>query len=165
MIVCLLEFVALVKESGVENKVNPLLNQPCYMTVCQLCGIAFGLTGNGLNAQLVNLAVRAGREYYTIPQLSKEYMPKRVILIHIQYSGNTYSASFCLVSLQRRIMKEPVKLIFIEIWYIVGVLLTTDAAFTAVTGNILASAGEFIDGKAAVVGTALTFCHAGLKLQ
>ena len=46
-----------------------------------------------------------------------------------------------------------------------GILLTTDTAFATVAGDELTAAGEFVDGQTAVVGTALTFCHAGLELQ
>ena len=46
-----------------------------------------------------------------------------------------------------------------------GILLTTDTSFATVAGDELTAAGELVDGQAAVVGTALTFCHTGLKLQ
>ena len=46
-----------------------------------------------------------------------------------------------------------------------GILLTTDTAFATIAGDELTAAGELIDGQTAIVGTALTFCHTGLKLQ
>ena len=46
-----------------------------------------------------------------------------------------------------------------------GILLTADTTFTAVAGDELTAAGEFVDGQTAVVGTTLTFRHAGLQLQ
>ena len=46
-----------------------------------------------------------------------------------------------------------------------GVFLAADAPFTAVAGDKLPSAGEFVDGQAAIVGAALALCHAGVKLQ
>ena len=46
-----------------------------------------------------------------------------------------------------------------------GILLTTDTTFTAVAGDELTAAGEFVDGQTTVVGTTLTFRHAGLELE
>ena len=46
-----------------------------------------------------------------------------------------------------------------------GILLTADTTFTAVAGDELTAAGEFVDGQTTVVGTTLTFRHAGLELQ
>ena len=47
----------------------------------------------------------------------------------------------------------------------VFVLLFADTAFTAVAGNILASAGKFVNGQTAVVGTAYTVGHGGFVFQ
>ena len=46
-----------------------------------------------------------------------------------------------------------------------GILLTTDTAFATIAGDELTAAGELIDGQTAVVGTTLTFRHAGLELE
>ena len=92
-------------------------------------------------------------------------MPKGIVLIHIQDFGNTYRASGSLVCLQGRIGEEPLKLVFKKIRYIVSIFLTADTALTAVSGDELASSGEFVDGETAAVGTALTFRHAGIVFQ
>ena len=60
MVVCPLYLVALIKQSGVKDKINALLNQPGHMTMSQLCRITFGFAGNGFNAKLVDLTVGAG---------------------------------------------------------------------------------------------------------
>ncbi len=39
------------------------------------------------------------------------------------------------------------------------------SSFTAVAGDILTPACKFVDGQAAVIGTAPAFCHAGFKLK
>ena len=57
MVIGVLKFVALIKESRIENKGNALTNQPGYMTMSQLGGIAFRLAGDGLDAKLINFAV------------------------------------------------------------------------------------------------------------
>ena len=46
-----------------------------------------------------------------------------------------------------------------------GILLTADTTFTAVAGDELTATGEFVDGQTTVVGTTLTFRHAGLELE
>ena len=43
--------------------------------------------------------------------------------------------------------------VFKKIWNMIFVLFFTDTTFTAVTADILAAAGEFVDGQTAVVGT------------
>ena len=60
------------------------------MTVGQLCRIALGLTGDGLDAQLVNLVCGGRREYHPVSQLREEGEPERIVLIHIQNAGNTH---------------------------------------------------------------------------
>ena len=39
------------------------------------------------------------------------------------------------------------------------------ALFTTVSGDELSASGKTVDGETAVVGAALTFCHAGGKFQ
>ena len=70
------------------------------MTVYQFCGIANGFTGDGFNAKLVDLTVGAGREHNAVAQLGEEGEPERIVLVHIQYSGDTYHTSGSLVDVQ-----------------------------------------------------------------
>ena len=57
MVVGFRGLVALIKEGGIKNKVNLLVDQPFHMAVSQLGGITFRFTGNGLDAKLINLTV------------------------------------------------------------------------------------------------------------
>ena len=57
MVICLTKFISLIKKCRIEDKVYLLVDQPAYMAVCQLGGIAFGLTWNGFDSKLVNLPV------------------------------------------------------------------------------------------------------------
>ena len=70
------------------------------MTVCQLCRITLGFTGDGLDTELVDLAVGAGREHHAVAQFGEESEPERIVLVHIQYSGDTYHTSGSLVGIQ-----------------------------------------------------------------
>ncbi len=58
VIACLGEFVSLIEESRVENKVGLLLHEPLDVTVGQLGRVALGLTGDGLDTQLIKLVGR-----------------------------------------------------------------------------------------------------------
>ena len=60
MVVCLLKFIALVIEGRVKDEIHLLIDQPGYMTVCQLGRIALGLAGNGFDTHFVNLTVGIG---------------------------------------------------------------------------------------------------------
>ena len=53
------------------------------MAVSQLRRITFGFTGNGFDAQLIDLPGRSRREHHPISQLCKEGKPEGVVLIHI----------------------------------------------------------------------------------
>ena len=165
MIVGPLHLVPLVKQGGVEHEIHVLPDQPCYMAVGKLGGIAFGFAGDGLNAKLVNLAAGAGGENHPVSQLGEKGMPERIILIHIQHSGNAYGASGGIVRLQRGIGEEPFQLVVEQIGHIMGVLLAADAPFAAVAGHELAAAGELVYRESAAVGAASALCHAGLVFQ
>lgn len=83
MIVGIREFVAFIRNTRVENKIDVLVEQPCHMTVCQLCRVALGLARDGINSKLVDLARRLRGEYHGKTELLKESCPERVVLVHI----------------------------------------------------------------------------------
>src|SRR5699024_12612563 len=66
-----------------------------------------GLAGNGFDAQLVDLVRGSGREHYLVFQFGKEGVPERIILIEVQYTGNTDLAAGGLVRGQRLITEDP----------------------------------------------------------
>ena len=55
--------------------------------------------------------------------------------------------------------EDPFVFIFIKVWNVVLVLFFADTTFTAVAADELTAAGEFVDSKSAVVGTALAVGH------
>ena len=127
--------------------------------------IAFGLTWNGLNTQLINLSGGSRREHNLILQFCKESIPERIILKHVQNTGDTYFTSCCLISSKRCVGENTLIFIFIKIRNMIFVLFLTDTAFTAVTAYILAAAGEFVDSQTAVIGTSTTVCHRSCIFQ
>ena len=165
MVVCTLYLVALVEQGGIENEIDTLINQPCDMTVGELCRITLRLAGNGLYAELVNFTVGAGGEHDAVAQPCEERVPERIVLVHVQHSGNADCASRRLCRVERGIGEEPLQLVLKQVGDIVCVLLSTDAALAAVARDKLASSGKTVDGETAAVRAALTFCHACFILQ
>ena len=55
-IVGIRKFVSLIRNSRIENKVYILVNQPCNMPVGKLCRIAFRLTGDRVDSQLIDFS-------------------------------------------------------------------------------------------------------------
>ena len=96
MVIGIREFISLIWNRRVENKMNTLLNQPFNMSVSQLGRITFGFAWDGLNTQFVNLSGGCRREYHSVSQFGKELEPERIILIHIQYTWNTNGTTGCL---------------------------------------------------------------------
>ena len=165
MIAGIRRLISFVKESGIEDEVNTLLNQPGYMSMGQLGRIAFGFAGDGFDSQLIDAVRGAGGENHLIFQFCKKGIPERIILIHVQHAGNPHTSSFRFICRQRFIGKQPFQLIFKQVGNLAWILRLSQTSFTAVAGDILASAGKTVYGKTAVIGTALTFCHARFKLQ
>ena len=50
VIVGVLKFVSLIKQSRIKNEINLFMNQPADVPVGQLGGITLGFTGNGLDS-------------------------------------------------------------------------------------------------------------------
>ena len=97
--------------------------------------IAFRFTWNGLNTQLINLSGGSRREHNLILQFCKESIPERIILKHVQNTGDTYFASRCLISSKRCVGENSFIFVFIKIRNMIFVLFLTDTAFTAVTAT------------------------------
>ncbi len=165
MVVGVRKLVPLIGNTGIEDQFHSLLDQPGHMPMGQLCRIAFGLAGDGFNAQLINLPVRGRGENNPVAQLRKEGVPEGVVFVHIQHPGNSDDPSFCLVCFQGSPAEEQFVFEIIEVWNVFLILFLADAPLAAVSADKLTAAGEAVDGQAALVGTALALGHGGGKLQ
>ena len=58
MVIGLLELISFVRNTGVEDPVYSLVDEPLYMAVGQLRRITLGLTGNRFNPKLVDFPCR-----------------------------------------------------------------------------------------------------------
>ena len=100
MVVRIFELITLIEQRRIEDELNTLSDQPGHMTMSQLCRVTLGFTGDRLNTELVDLAVGAGREHHAVAQFGEKCEPERIVLVHIQYSGDTYHTSGSLVDIQ-----------------------------------------------------------------
>ncbi len=157
--------VMLVRYARIENVRYILMHQPGNMTVNKLCRIAFGFAGDGFNTQLVNFTCGCRGKNHLIPKLSKEREPEWIVFVHVEYAGNTDLTSGRFVFGQRLIIEGGFQFIVEKIRNLVLVLFFADTALTTVAGYKLATAGETVNGQKTGVGTALTACHGGFKLE
>ena len=70
------------------------------MAVNQLGRIAYGFTGDGLDTHVVDLMGGFRRQNNAEAQIGEECMPERIVLVHIQDSGNTDDTARCIVRIQ-----------------------------------------------------------------
>ena len=84
-------FLCLLLHYGVKNPVDLSLYQPNDMSVNEFGGKTYIIAHHRRYPLLIQLHIRLGREYDLKTAFGKKRMPKRIILVHIQYSGYTYS--------------------------------------------------------------------------
>ena len=83
VVVGIRSLVSFIEECRVEDERNALFNEPGHMTVGKLCRITFGFTGNGFDAQRINVVVGSRGQDDLIAQLCKKGKPERIVFIHI----------------------------------------------------------------------------------
>ena len=164
MVVGIFKFLSFIRNTRIEDKRNPLLNEPFYMSVSKFCRITFGFTWDWFNAKFVNFSIGSRRKYYAEFQSVEKCKPERIVLIHIQHTWNANSSPDCLGFVKRLIIEITLHFICKQVRHTVVRFFFSETAFTAVTGNEFASAAEFIDRQTTVIRTAFTFCHAGTVL-
>ena len=160
-----LDFPALVEQSGIEDKVYLLFDQPLHMSVRNLGGIAFRLTGNGFNAEFVDLSGGLGRQDDTVSQFGKKSEPERIVFVKIQDPWNADRSPLRHFHAQRLIAEDAVVLVPEEIGRIGIDLRPSQSSFATVSGNILSATGKAIDRQPAAVGATFAGRHTGGILQ
>ena len=96
MVVRLFKFVPLIRDGRIEDVFDAFIDQPLYMSVRQLGRVTLGLTGDGLDTQLVDLSRRSRREYHAEAEFREKCKPERIVLVHVQHPRDADDASFCL---------------------------------------------------------------------
>ena len=161
MVVGILELVALIRNAGVEDVPDALIDQPLHMAVSQFGRVALGLAGDGFDSQLIYLLGRRRRKNHAKAQARKEGKPERVVLIHIQDPWDSNLAEFCFLFAERLVIKVTFKLIFKQVGKPVLCLLLAKSPLAAIAGDELATAAEMVDSQTAVVGAAPALGHGG----
>ena len=149
-----------IEHAGVENVFDAVVNEPLHMAVDHFCRVAFGFRRDGFHAQLIEFPVREGRKYNPEAQFLKESGPERVVFVHIEGSGDADDAPGGLFFGERLIVEEPLPLVLHHIGGFFTGGGTAGSPLAAVAADMLAAAGEFIDGQHAVVGASAA-AHAG----
>ena len=162
---CIRELVALVRDARIEDKLHTVTDQPCDMSVSKFCRIAFGLTWDGFDTQLIDLTCGSRRKHHLIFQFCKESIPERIILKHVQNTRDTDLSTGCLVCGKWLIGKNSLIFIVEKVRDMILVLFFSKSTLTAVSTDIFTAAGEFVDGQTAVVGTSAAVRHGGGVLQ
>ena len=144
---------ALIEQGGVEDEVNALFNEPHHVTVRNLGRVARGLAGDGFNSHLVDPVCGQGREDHAVTEFCEEGRPEGVILVHIQYTGDSDRSPVCLTGREGTIAEYPAQLIFIEVGHIVLCRFLAQAPLAAVAGDKQALLG--LRGMAAFRGGGL----------
>ena len=159
------EFIALIGDAGIENEADALRQQPFDVTVRYFGRITGRITGDGFDAQLVDLPGRSRREDYFISQPGKEGKPERIVLIHVQDARDPDFAARRRLRIQRRIVEQPLVFVFKQIRNVPGILFFAESAFAPVAADIPASSGKQVDGQTAAVRAALAVGHFGRVFQ
>ena len=135
MVVCIREFVSLIRNTRVEDPVHILADQPLNMSMSKLGRITFGLAWDGFNSHLINLSGRRWRQDNGESKLGKERKPQRVIFIHVQDSWKSDRAVGRLF-LWKRLISEIAFILVGEQIRNIGIgLFFSETAFTAVSGD------------------------------
>ncbi len=165
MVVRVRELISLVWDTRVENERNSLMDQPGHMSVRKFCRVTFGFAWDGLDAKLIYLSGGWRRKYHAIFQSREKFKPEWIIFVHIEDTRDADGTSYCFICLQWFAVKQKFVFIFEKVRDFFFISLFSDTTLTAVSGHKLTTPGKTVDGQAAVVGTALAFCHGGRELE
>ena len=144
--------LVLIEDAGVEDGLDPLVDEPLDVPVGELGGVALGLGGDGLHAALVEFAARKRGQHHPKAQFLEEGGPEGIVFVLIQYPRNADHAAGGVF--KRRIVEHALLLEGHHVRRAVPVGVAAEAAFTAVAGDMPSPAGEFVDREQAVVLTA-----------
>ena len=165
MVIGIREFFSFIRNAGIKDLLDPLTDEPGYVTVRQLGRITFRLAGDGFDTKLIHFMRGSRSQDHPVFQFREKGKPEGIIFVHVQDSGNTDLTSFRLICFQWFIAEKKFVFIFEKVRDFFFVFFFSESALTTVSADELTSSGETVDGQAAVVGTALAFCHGGRELE
>ena len=154
MIIRMLLFLHFIEDTGIENGLDPFMNQIHDMTMNQFSGIADRFGRNGLHPLFKGFLGGTRRDLHAKAQFCKECKPEGIVFVHIQSSWQANHAPLRLFFRERLIIREKTTiLIVVHIRdFLYGLLIASGAAFTAIA-RYKTTAAEIIDGQQAVIRT------------
>ena len=128
------------------------------MAVAELSRVAHGLGWHGLDARVVGLLARIVREHHAKTQLGEERVPERIVLVHVEGTGDAHGAARGVLLRQHGAVEEQVVLGSEEVRHLLLLGVVARALLAAVAGNETTAATEVVDGELAVVGATAAAC-------
>ena len=83
MIVGFGKFIPFIWNTRIEDRLNAIVDQPLYMSVCQLRRITLGFTRDGINTEFINASCRSRREFDRESKLIEKCEPERIVFVYI----------------------------------------------------------------------------------
>ena len=144
--------LALPADAGHPDKVRVLGKEIHDVAVAQLCRIARGLGGHGLDAGVVGLRGRLVRDHHREAQLGEERVPEGVVLVHVERARDAHRATRRGLCIQAGTVEQQLVLELEEVGGVVfGLARTARALLAAVTRDEAVAAAKVVDREQAVV--------------
>ncbi len=145
-------FIKVIRHAWIENRGNSLLQQLFNVSVHQFGRVAYRIGRNGMLSFCIGFTGGGTGKYDFKSHLRQQGMPEREIFVHIQSHGNANPA-------KRRFFSGLIFLQTLQLKPIgigqLGFLFLSKRPVAPVSGNISFLSAEEIDGKLAVIGTAV----------
>ncbi len=149
-----LVLLALPAHAGHPDEVDVLAQQVHHVAVGELCRVADGLRGHGLDAGLVGGLGGVVRRHHGETQLGEERVPEGVVLVHVEGARYAHGAAGRLLAGPARTVEQQAVLDLEEVGGGALGLGAAGALLAAVAGDEAPTAAEVVDGEQAVVGAA-----------
>ena len=120
----------------------------------QFCRITFRFAWDRVDSKLINLSCGSRRQNDAESQFCEKGKPERIILILVQYTGDSDGATRRIFFVKRFITKIAFQFVCEQVRHFIFGLCFSKSAFTTVSGDEFPSAAEMTDRQTAVVRTA-----------
>ena len=147
--------LALPADARHPDKVRVFGKEVHDVAVAQLCRVAGGLGGHGLDAGVVGLRGRLVRDHHREAQLGEERVPEGVVLVHVERAGDAHRAARRRLGVKAGAVEQQLVLELEEVGGVVfGLARATGALLAAVARDEAVAAAKVVDREQAVVGAA-----------
>ena len=157
--------LVLIKDAGVKNRLDALIDQPLDMPMRQLGGVAFALRGDRFHAQLVDGARGQRREHHAETQPSQQRGPEGIVFVEIEHARHADFAHGRVRSLQRGVVEHAAQLVGGHVGSVLAGMLPAQPLFAAVARDMPPASVKEVDGEHAVIDAALAPRRGGAVAQ